>query len=95
MQANTTNSYSKSGSMPMKPTAAVSTSASESQAFQPVPDPEPDSDPAQELESDPGPEVVDTEQIEHVIENEVSSDGHLQGTEAANSRSVTPPSSSS
>ena len=78
--------------MPMKPMAAVSTSASESQAFQPLPDPEPESDPVQELESDPTPdEEADRGQREHNAEL-VGSSG-LEGSETANSQPVTPPSS--
>ena len=77
MQANTNNSYSsKSGSMPMKPTAG-NTSASESQAFQPVPDPEPESDPLQ-LEPDPALDELseaETDQREDGTETEAS-DGH-------------------
>ena len=73
--------------MPMKPMAAASTSASESQAFQPVPDPEPESDPAQELESDPGADelVADTEEREDGMEVE-DRDGHDERSETANSQ---------
>ena len=79
--------------MPMKPTAAVSTSASESQAFQPVPDTEPESDPVLELESDPTPdEEADRGQREH--DAELVDSGGLEGSETANSQPVTPPPSS-
>lgn len=89
MQVNTNSYGSKSGSMPMKPTAAGSTSASESQAFHPVPDPEPEPDPLQ-LEPEPAPdELLETEMDQR-------GDGtEAEGNEGHNSQPATPPISSS